>query len=91
MGVSIFSPQFRDDYADHFKLDEGWRVRSGTGEYDERIVSAIRRNNLYYSMSQVPNYNMAGYIEQMPNVSEETRAELRRGFLDAPAAAALSA
>lgn len=132
MGVSIFSPEFREAYADHFRLEEGWRIRSGSGEYDERIASAIRRNNLFrlaatwgteadaarisdltpqpakeaqqvvdaaqtlvsfekaaqvvYSMSQVPNYNVEGYIEQMPNVSEETRERLREKFLREPEA-----
>jgi len=139
VGVSIFSPEFRDKYADHFKLEEGWRVRGGTGEYDERIVSAIRRNSLFRlaatwgteadaahiaelapspgsaeepkqggdtapplirfeiaasyvrSMMQCPGYNVAGYIEQMSNVSEETRAALRTEFLEKPAAQARTA
>lgn len=134
---SAFTPQFRDSYADHFKLEEGWRIRSGTGEYDERIASAIRRNNLFRlaatwgteadaarvaelapqpaaapelvdsdapplirfeiaasyvrSMMQVPNYNVAGYIEQMTNISEETRTSLRREFLEKSAATARTA
>lgn len=128
---SAFSSKFRDAYADRFSLEEGWRVRSGTGEYDDRIVSAIGRNNLYRlactwgteadaariaelaprpteeaqhasgapqlvpfdhaaqyvaSMAQVPNYNVEGYIEQMQNVSEETRERLREQFLRAPKA-----
>jgi hypothetical protein len=139
VGVSIFSPQFRDAYADHFNLEEGWRVRGGTGEYDDRIVSAIRRGNLYRlaatwgteadaariaelapppqpaeelkqggaaaqplvrfevaasyvrSMMQCPGYNVAGYIEQMPNISEDTRAALREKFLNAPTVEARTA
>jgi hypothetical protein len=137
VGVSVFSRKFREGYAAHFKLFEGWLRNSGCGTYDSDILAAVRRHNLFAQaatwgtdadatlftdsaprsaeeahpvgdsprslvsfeqaagciaqLAALPGYDVAGYIAQMQNISEETRTKLREKFLNAPAAKAQTA
>jgi hypothetical protein len=82
----------------HFALRDadplvaGWKGRrelvlEGRAPVETQLTPYHVAAQTVASVAQLPGYDVAGYIEQMQEVSEETRAKLRRTFLVAPARA----
>jgi hypothetical protein len=66
-------------------LVEREQVLEGKRPVEQQLTPFHVAAQFVNSVAQVPRYDVAGYIAQMPNLTDETRERLRSTFLGAPA------